>query len=157
MQAQGQRQATLHGTSVAIDAPNAQDCDAVFLRGPSGSGKSDLAFRLMDKGALLISDDQTQFELRRDKVFATGVSEIRGMMELRGVGLIRVRTAEIARLRLVVDLVHPSDVPRLPEWETLDILGVGIPRLRLHAFEASCPLKIFKALEILRTPSILVT
>lgn len=80
---------------------------------------------------------------------------IRGLIEVRGVGLVRVETVAAARLVLIVDLVARADVPRLPERETADILGVGVPRLRLHAFDASTPLKIRTVLRALHDPEIL--
>ena len=59
-------------------------------------------------------------------------------------------------LKLVVDLVPRDEVPRLPPREKADILGVSVPRLRLHAFDASTPFKILKALEIVEKPDLLM-
>jgi serine kinase of HPr protein (carbohydrate metabolism regulator) len=81
---------------------------------------------------------------------------IRGLIEVRGVGLLKYPTAAPARLRLVVDLVPRGDVPRLPDWENVDILGIAIPCLQLHAFDASTPLKIIKAIELVHKPDLLV-
>ncbi len=146
----------LYGTAVAL--PGEDDLPmAVLLRGLSGTGKSDLAFRLIGEGAVLISDDQVRFIRRDDRIFAEGVEPIRGMIEVRGVGLLRTETAPTARLRLVVDLVPRSEVPRLPENETADILGLALPRLRLHGFDASTPLKVRTALRVLSNPELLVT
>jgi HPr kinase/phosphorylase len=140
----------LHGT--ALSSANS----AVFLRGPSGSGKSDLAFRLLPLGFALIADDQVEFSLRLDRPQAGPVESVRGLLEVRGVGLVKVTSAAAAPLRLIVDLMPRDEVPRLPKWEGDMILGVSIPRLALHAFDASTPLKILKAMELVDRPDLLV-
>jgi serine kinase of HPr protein (carbohydrate metabolism regulator) len=144
-------QSLFHGSAIAFG-----DKGAVFLRGPSGAGKSDLAFRLIAAGGVLISDDQVEFTRRQDKIFAAGVETIKGLLEVRGVGLVRMPAAHPTPVCLIVDLVSREEVPRLPEWETAEIQGVGIPCLKLHAFDASTPLKILKAMEIAAKPGLLV-
>jgi serine kinase of HPr protein (carbohydrate metabolism regulator) len=140
----------LHGSAVALSGK------AVFLRGASGSGKSDLAFRLVNLGFALIADDQVEFKLRLDRVYAGAVESVKGLLEIRGVGLVKFPPAGAAALALVIDLVAAGAVPRLPEWEAAEILGVRVPRLRLHAFDASTPLKILKAMELVEKPDLLV-
>jgi serine kinase of HPr protein (carbohydrate metabolism regulator) len=145
------RKTTLHGSAVAIGGA------AVFLRGPSGSGKSDLCFRLIEQGgALLVSDDQVLFEWRQEKVFAATAETIRGLLEVRGLGLFRYEPSPSVPLKLIVDLVPREAVPRLPERETAEILGASFPRLQLHAFDASASLKVLKAMEITDRPGLLV-
>ncbi len=148
---------TLHGSAVAIPVPDSKP-GAVLLRGFSGRGKSDLAFRLIAAGATLIGDDQVTLERRQDKiVMAYPVETIRGLLEVRGVGLIKFPVAPATPLRLVVDLVPREEVPRLPpKDETVDIIGIGITFLKLHAFDASTPYKIIKAIELVHKPDLLV-
>jgi serine kinase of HPr protein (carbohydrate metabolism regulator) len=145
-----QQKKILHGSAVALEG------SAVLLRGKSGSGKSDLALRLIAAGGTLICDDQVVLEHRQDKIMMEAVDAIRGLIEVRGVGLVKYPVAPPTRLRLVVDLAPREDVPRLPDWEMTDILGIDIPRLRLHAFDASTPLKIIKAIELVHKPGLLV-
>ncbi|MDE1153051.1 MAG: HPr kinase/phosphatase C-terminal domain-containing protein [Micavibrio sp.] len=145
----------LHGTAVLLHAGELHS-GAVFIRGLSGAGKSDLALRLIDAGAQLICDDQVLFEQRNGKIYADSIDTIRGLLEVRGVGLMRFAAAPPSRLHLVVDLVRREDVPRLPDVETIDILGAAIPRVRLHAFDMSTPVKIRKKLEALRQPELMV-
>lgn len=149
------QRALLHGTAVAFTSADF-GLSAVFLRGPSGRGKSDLAFRLIAMGWQLIGDDQVAFERRQVDVMALSVPSIEGLMELRGVGLVRFPPAPPAPLKLVIDLVPREDVPRLPEKETVDILGISVSCLKLHAFDASTPYKITKALELVNKPELLV-
>jgi HPr kinase/phosphorylase len=135
----------VHGTSVALDG------DGVLLRGAPGSGKSDLALRLVDGGALLIADDQT--ELRRgagDALIASAPPAIAGRIELRGVGILPCPSIAQAPLRLVVDLVAPDAVERLPEPEHCRLLGIALPLLRLAPFAASTPAKLRFVLRDLR-------
>jgi HPr kinase/phosphorylase len=137
----------VHGTSVALGG------DGVLLRGPSGSGKSDLALRLIDEGALLIADDQTELRLVGGALRMSAPPTIAGKMEVRGVGILSVDNAKSAPLRLVVDLVAPSAVERLPEPLTCEFLGSPVPRICLAPFEASAPAKLRLALRALAQPA----
>ena len=145
----------LHGSAVLLKSVDFQP-SVVFLRGLSGSGKSDLALRLIDLGGLLICDDQVHLERRQDNIFASPVEAIRGLLEVRGVGLLHMPVADPARVRLIIDLVAREDVPRLPDLEKVDILGVKLPRFRLHAFDVSAAVKVHKALEIVHRPGMVV-
>lgn len=120
--------------------------DGVLLRGPSGSGKSDLALRLIDAGARLVSDDQTELRRDGDAVIMQAPQTIAGRIEVRGVGILRVPTVGHAPLSLVVDLVAPDRVERLPEPQFCEVLQRSIPLLALAPFEASTPAKIRHAL-----------
>lgn len=133
----------VHGTSVALGG------DGVLLRGPSGCGKSDLALRLIDGGARLVADDQTELRLSGSDVIASPPSTIAGQLEVRGVGIVRVPFIGRAPLRLVVDLVPPEAVERMPEAEFCELLRRPIARLALAPFEASTPAKVRLALAAL--------
>jgi HPr kinase/phosphorylase len=151
-----QKKIILHGSAVAIQSADFPPA-AVLLRGFSGRVKSDLAFRLISSGALLIGDDQVALELRHGKIMAESVEPIRGLLEVRGVGLIQFPVAPVTPLRLIVDLVPREDVPRMPEKdETVDILGIDIKLLKLHAFDTSTPHKIIKAIELVHKPNLLI-
>ncbi len=127
---------TVHGTSVAVGG-----C-AVLLRGPSGSGKSDLALRLIDGGAALVADDQTVLSRDGHEILASAPPRIAGRMEVRGLGIVRLAAVPGVPLRMVVDIVSAGDVERLPKAAETMLLGVSVPVLRLAAFEASAPAKI---------------
>ncbi|WP_375197729.1 HPr kinase/phosphorylase [Sphingobium sp.] len=126
---------TLHATSVAING------QAVLLCGPSGMGKSDLALRLIDRGAVLVSDDYTRVLEIEGRLFARAPDRIVGMMEVRGLGLIDVPHADNAPVALAVDL---SDaIERMPLDPAMrPIAGVDVPVVRLAPFEASAPIKV---------------
>jgi serine kinase of HPr protein (carbohydrate metabolism regulator) len=130
----------VHGTTVALEG------EGVLLRGPSGGGKSDLALRLIDGGARLIADDQTELARVADGLLARSPASIAGRMEVRGIGILRVPTVPSAFLRLVIDLVAPDRVERLPEPQFCDYLQCSLPLLALAPFEASAPAKIRLAL-----------
>ena len=153
-----QKKIIIHGSAVAIQIPHFKPA-AVLLRGFSGRGKSDLAFRLITAGATLIGDDQVALERRQDKmIMAEAVPAIHGLLEVRGIGLIKCPVVmQPTPLRLVVDLVPREDVPRLPpKDETVDIIGIPITFLKLHAFDTSTPHKIIKAIELVHKPDLLV-
>jgi HPr kinase/phosphorylase len=124
-----------------------------LLRGPSGSGKSDLALRfvletppLLD--AALVSDDQLLVERAQGRLIARPPATIAGKIEVRGLGIIELPFRAEAELRLLIRLCEPADVPRLPELsaESASLCGVSLPVLALAPFEASAPLKLRLAL-----------
>jgi HPr kinase/phosphorylase len=140
----------VHGTCVALGRA------AALLRGPSGSGKSDLALRFLflaqrspaaASTPILVADDQVCLVVHGARLLAKPPASIRGRLEVRGVGIIAVRFRREAELALIVDLVAKADIERLPERDTVArLLGVELPLLRLAAFEASAPVKLAVAL-----------
>jgi len=132
----------LHGTCIAIDAKG------VLLRGAPGSGKSDLALRLLGRthlGANLVADDQVQMTRRGDELWAQAPARIAGLLEVRGVGIVRLAALASVRLRLVLDLSPPGArdmVPRLPEAGRCTIDGIVLPLYPCNPFEASAPDKV---------------
>ena len=133
----------LHANCVVIDDT------AVLLRGSSGSGKSDLALRLIDEGATLLGDDYVELSINGGHVVAKPPETIRGLIEVRGLGIFRLAYCEEAVLRLVVDLTDPLNVPRLPKSfvrELEGFEGVQIRHIRISPFEASTTAKIRLAL-----------
>ena len=127
---------THHGTIVDVSGAG------VLLQGPSGCGKSDLALRLMDRGASLIADDRYFVRPGSEAPVAWAPSELYGLLEVRGLGIQSLPAIKTTRLRLVVSLVAPGDVPRLPEREEIAVCGHALPILLLNAFEQSAPIKI---------------
>jgi len=129
---------------------------AALLRGPAGSGKSDLALRFLflarrgpavASAPVLVADDQVRLIAHGARLLAKPPESICGKLEVRGVGIIAVRFVREAELALIVDLVAKADIERLPERDTVArLLGVELPLLRLAAFEASAPVKLAVAL-----------
>jgi len=135
---------TLHASCVAIGGR------AVLIGGPSGSGKSDLALRLIDRGARLVSDDYTVVRRSGAQLLAAAPPTIAGKLEVRGLGIVDVDTMEDVAVALFVDL--GAQVQRLPEdVDTLQVAGVKIPVLALAGLEASAPIKVELALARLGT------
>ena len=126
----------VHGTTIDIEGR------AVLIRGPSGGGKSDLALRLIDGGAALVADDQTELAAVDGRLVASPPATIAGLLEVRGIGILRLPHRPHSPLALVVDLVEPAAVERLPEPDSVCFLGQQIPAVRLAAFEASTPAKV---------------
>jgi serine kinase of HPr protein (carbohydrate metabolism regulator) len=118
----------------------------VLLRGPSGSGKSELALQLIDGGARLVADDGVELRRQGERLFArlppTAPESVRGRIELRGLGILPAPTVAEAPLDLVIDLVATDALERLPEPMTVELLGVAIPLLRLSAQEPSAAAKV---------------
>jgi HPr kinase/phosphorylase len=131
---------SIHGTCVAIGRRG------VLIRGRSGAGKSDLALRLIGDGARLIADDRVLLRRVAGKVIAAAPTTLRGLIEVRGVGIVSVPTSASAKLCLIVDLVASRAVVRLPEPAVATVAGVSIPVVRLAPLEASSPIKVRLAL-----------
>ena len=130
----------VHATCVAIGER------AVLLCGPSGSGKSDLALRLIDGGAQLVADDQVVLRAEGGRIVARAPEALAGRMEVRGIGIVAVAHIAAAPLALVVDLVAAAAVERMPEPARRSFLDIALPLVALAPFEASAPAKIRLAL-----------
>ena len=131
----------LHATAVAINGAG------VLLLGPSGSGKSDLAMRLIDRGAVLISDDGVLVDSETPVPMLRTAPNIAGMIEMRGVGILEMPFAAEVPLHLVVTL--GVDAIRLPpNNQSMEIAGAQVRFIALSAFEASTPLKVERALRL---------
>jgi serine kinase of HPr protein (carbohydrate metabolism regulator) len=132
----------VHGSCVAIDGI------AVLLRGESGAGKSDLALRLIDRGARLVADDQVALELVGERAVARPAPSLAGLIEARGIGIVRIDHEPEAPLALVVDLAAADTIERMPEPATAQICGIALPLIRLDPFAASAPAKLRLALRL---------
>jgi hypothetical protein len=132
--------ALIHATAVAFQG------QGILLLGPSGSGKSDLALRLIDEGALLISDDQVDVRQQDGMAIASPPPSIAGLIEARGLGLMRLPYLSQAPLFLAIDLAQDMPIERLPLACTWNKDGIILPLLRLNPFEASTPAKLRLAL-----------
>jgi HPr kinase/phosphorylase len=136
----------VHGTCVALGQRGA------LLRGPSGCGKSDLALRFLflsrrgpaaREAPALVADDQVELVRHGDRVMAAAPESIRGKLEVRGVGIVGVKALPQCELVLVVDLVPPEGVERLPEpGLRVRLVGVELPLLRMAPFESSAAIKL---------------
>ncbi len=122
------------------------DDDAVLLMGESNIGKSDLALRLIDRGAMLVSDDQVILEKKDDTIILSAPEALRGKLELRYLGIYDFDFAEQATLRMAVKLGGTID--RFPmDRQVEKFLGMPIPTIRLNGLEASAPIKVEQALQ----------
>jgi serine kinase of HPr protein (carbohydrate metabolism regulator) len=130
----------IHATAVAIEGR------AVLLRGPSGAGKSDLGLRLIDAGAGLVADDQSELWRSGDALLVRAPASLRGLIEVRGIGIVRLDALAQAPVALLADLVRPDAIERLPRPCSETVLGVVVPRIRVAPFEASAAAKIRLAL-----------
>ena len=140
----------VHGTCVALGRR------AALLRGPSGCGKSDLALRFLFlarrgpaalEAPVLVADDQVNLSRDGDRLLAAAPESIQGKIEVRGLGIMGVKSIPESELVLVVDLVDPGGIERLPEQESkVQLLGIDLPLLQLVPLEGSAPIKLALAL-----------
>jgi serine kinase of HPr protein (carbohydrate metabolism regulator) len=142
LHAPGQRLSaeTLHASAVVVDGR------AVLIGGPSGSGKSDLALRLLDRGFKLVSDDRTLVRRDGERLIASAPPNIAGKLEIRGLGIVDMDNVDNVPIALFVELT--SHIPRFPdENRERPILGVRVPLISIDAMSASAPSKVALALD----------
>ena len=125
----------IHSTSVVIDD------NGVLILGDSGSGKSDLALRLIDNGATLISDDISICRKNSNNIYLYCPPEIKGLLEVREIGIITVPFVERIKLRLVVNLKSNNN-ERFPKDSFFRILGIKVPMINIEGKNSSAVAKI---------------
>jgi serine kinase of HPr protein (carbohydrate metabolism regulator) len=131
---------TVHASAVLVGAR------AILIRGPSGSGKSTLARELIAlRGSVhaftrLVGDDRVHLEAVSGRLLVRPAEALAGLLEIRGVGLMRLDFEPSAVVGLVVDLAA-TDAERLPEPERrrTEIDGIVLPRLAVAAGAAALP------------------
>ena len=131
---------TIHASTVAADGR------AVLITGPSGSGKSDLALRLLDRGFTLVSDDQTIVRRDGNRLVASAPPNIAGKLEIRGIGIVEMEHLSDVPVALIVELT--SVIERLPDdSREQPMLGVLLPVVSVDAMTASAASKVALALD----------
>jgi serine kinase of HPr protein (carbohydrate metabolism regulator) len=126
----------VHASCIRIDA-----C-GVLMCGGSGSGKSDLALRMIHSGASLVADDRVDLARSGGALLARCPAALAGLLEVRGVGILRIPSIQEAQIGLAVDLVPGVEPERLPEPRYRDYLGARVPVLTLDPFRASAAAQV---------------
>ncbi len=130
----------VHATCIALQGRG------VLLRGAPGAGKSDLALRLIEGGASLVADDRVSLASEDGRLVAAPPAPIAGLLEVRGVGIVSMDHLPRCPVDLVVDLVAPHAIERMPEAATVELCGHRVAHAMLAPFEASAPAKLRLAL-----------
>ena len=146
-------EALIHGTCLAIGETG------VLLLGKPGSGKSDLALRLIDgegkgltgimRSASLVADDQVVVRRMGHELRAFAPQALRGKLEIRGLGIVELAARPDVMLRLAVRLTPVAEIERLPDLprSRMEILGLAIPLVLIDPESASAPARIRAALD----------
>jgi len=140
----------LHATCVAIGSRG------ILILGESGMGKSDLALRLIDRGAKLVADDQVELVRKARHIEASAPLRIRALLEVRGVGIFKVKVKKKVSVSLVVQLMSQEWIERLPYPEPYACMGIPVPQVRLSSFESSAAIKVEMAAGALKNGSMTV-
>jgi len=123
----------IHGSCVARDGAG------VLILGPSGTGKSDLALRLLGRGFILVADDQVDVE----GGIARPPAALAGLLEVRGLGIVRLPYLSGVKLHVVIALTDQPERLPMPEHHA----ELGLPVVRLCASSASAPDRVALALD----------
>lgn len=135
----------------------------MLILGEPGSGKSNLALRLIDEpghgisGGLLsselVSDDQVVITRQENRLVASAPAALRGKLEIRGLDIVKLATQPSVPLSLVVKLHSHSAIERLPGPRTFEILGLALPLVEIDGTAASAPARLRAALNWLKQPN----
>ncbi len=128
----------IHATMVEIGGKG------VLFKGSSGCGKSDLALRLLaDDKVHLVADDVVNLYVAAEKIYGEAPQNLQGLLEIRGIGVVRRPFVAQSTVDLVVNLVDkPTQIERMPKTAHENILGLEIERIDLYAKENSAPEKV---------------
>ncbi len=140
------QQTNLHGTCLRVGGRG------VLIIGPPGSGKSDLALRLIDAPGYgisanpmrseLVSDDQVIVARQGTVLVASAPASILGKLEVRGLDIVELETVPSVDLTLVVRLLPQAGIERLPGALTFEILGLSLPLVEIDAASVSAPARL---------------
>ncbi len=135
---------TIHASCVAIEGRG------VLITGPSGAGKSSLALQLIALGAELVADDRARLSMRGEAVVASSPPRLSGLIEARGVGLMRFRAQSVAEVVLVADL-SGEKVDRLPRRSVRRLLRSATPLISVepNAVGASVIVALLRGAELI--------
>ncbi|MAH78739.1 MAG: aldolase [Rickettsiales bacterium] len=125
----------LHASSISLED------NGVLIIGPSGSGKSDLALRMIDSGATLISDDITTCRKINGSISLFSSEKIFGLIEVRGIGIIKVPYVENIKLKMIVKLTNQM-IDRMPQEKKKKVMGISFPIIEIQPKEVSATAKI---------------
>jgi serine kinase of HPr protein (carbohydrate metabolism regulator) len=132
--------ANIHASCVAAGSRG------ILLLGPSGRGKSDLALRLIDRGARLVADDRCDIWFDRGRLWCRPPAELAGKLEVRGIGIVEQPWTAPVPVALAVRLAERYE--RMPAANQVELIAEQpIPAVTLSGFEASAPVKILLALD----------
>ena len=134
----------IHSTAISLNG------DGILIKGPSGSGKTDLALRLIESGGKLISDDQVIIKRKAKKLFLSSPEGLNGLMQLPGIGIVKVDHVQNIPLELVVKLQPYNVLEPFPINNQEFIEDFSIPSLNLYSFAISATAKIKIALDVQR-------
>jgi serine kinase of HPr protein (carbohydrate metabolism regulator) len=114
-----------------------------LIEGPSGSGKSDLAIRALAAGLRLVADDRVLIWVSEGRLYGRAPDPLRGLIEVRGQGVVRVEPVPFAEVVLIARLRTPE---RMPDLRTENVLGIAVPLLDVAPFESSAAAKLGRAI-----------
>ena len=121
-----------------------------LIQGPSGSGKSDLMLRALDRGASLVSDDRVLVWASGGRLYGRAPDPLKGLIEARGLDVLPMPQVAFAEIAISVHCVPlNAEIERIHAGETETIAGIEIPKLRLRALEPSAPAKLALAVRTL--------
>lgn len=116
----------------------------VLIEGASGTGKSDLALRLLDQGFRLVADDRVLLWACDGALYGRSPDSLANLIEVRGLGICAEPALPFSRIVLAARC-EPAE--RLPDPAFGVYVGLSVPVVSIHPLEASAPAKLRRALQ----------
>ena len=117
----------------------------VLIEGPSGSGKSDLALRALSEGFRLVADDRVVLWRSGGRLYGRAPDPLKGALEVRGLDVVATPAMPLAQIVLVARSGAPE---RIPEAQSVEMLGIAVPLIELDLRDRSAPAKLSRALDL---------
>jgi serine kinase of HPr protein (carbohydrate metabolism regulator) len=136
----------LHAGLIAVQVAGAWK--GALIQGPSGVGKSDLALRALEADFRLVADDRVLVFVSAGRLFGRAPDTLRGLIEVRGLGVVRQSVLASAPIVLSVRCKTTLEaVERLPDPSSESLLGCDVPVFEVWPLEPTAPAKIRRAIE----------
>ena len=117
----------------------------VLIEGPSGSGKSDLALRALSERFRLVADDRVVLWRSGGRLYGRAPDPLKGALEVRGLDVVATPAVPLAQIVLVARSGAPE---RIPEAQSVEMLGIAVPLIELDLRDRSAPAKLSRALDL---------
>lgn len=103
----------------------------LLILGASGAGKSSLSAQLIALGAVLVADDRCEIWPQQGRLMARAPKPLAGLLELRGIGIIRLPFFPTTPIAALVHLERTTQ-DRMPAPQKATLAGIAVDLLQFN-------------------------